>query len=349
MMQETYRILDPNRLAALYQRANTGINTLVALNLIGQVYGLSTGHTLDSHRSVDLQAEQRLKKMIESQDAIVLRRLNGPVHWCGLSSESRRHTRTVSFELKLVIQQAKAMDLRNRLIERAVGIQEQAKALLDLVAAGDPDVSSLIAEELGQEWLKAEWKSVLVIAAEQAEFTDDSLRKTIKTRLRHVATEFYHTQDPKWEPVVWSAVRRYASMLTRGEVELLRSFLDWTGAIDARQVTLQAIQSIFESAPSEEDADLNALRDRVFTLAENTLRPESFASGKTAALAMNAVAALAALGDNRLSRCVQATLASGRAWFQHQVKELLQETCRGWSVDHVVTQRVLQAITALNS
>jgi hypothetical protein len=172
--------------------------------------------------------------------------------------------------------------------QEGTGLQRR-KAILKSVAIGEPSAAHVVADEMAQKG-DLEWKAILLVAAEQAHFQEGAARNAIKAELHRVAKEFYETQDPRWEPVVWAAVRRYSSMLARDEVGTLSEFLDWTGEIDARQVTLQGIQNIFATAPCEQGGDeVEELRNRVFKLAEDALRPETLAPGKPAALAMCSV------------------------------------------------------------
>ena len=219
-----------------------------------------------------------------------------------------------------------------------------------LVMSGVRDPQFIIDAFRSQFWSQEqdlEEKATFILAVEKSQFTNPQVRQAVKSQLRTAAEMLWHTQDRRWEPIVWSAIRRYASMLLRPEVGTLGEFLDWTGAIDARQVTLQAIQNVFAVAPPPTGNEWRDLGDRVFQISKAALRPARLSPGKPAALAMNAVAAVAAVGDERLQECVQTVRAWDQPWFSRQVRHLLRELCALWPAENPAAVQVAKAINAL--
>jgi hypothetical protein len=194
---------------------------------------------------------------------------------------------------------------------------------------------------------EAEKARRFVLSAERTQYAAPKDRQAIKRQLKEAAELLWRTNKRSSESVVWSAIRRYASMLSRSEVDTLRGFLDWRWPIDTRQVTLQAIQNVFEISPPSAGNEYQQLRNQVFQMAQAALQPATLAPGKPAALAMNAVAAVAALGDPRLPECVQAVRAWDRPWFARQVRQVLREFTSDWPSDDPATVQVTEAMNAL--
>lgn len=111
-------------------------------------------------------------------------------------------------------------------------------------------------------------------------------------------------------------------MLVGDEIANLAQFLDCRGVIDTRQVTLQSLKSILgdkDYGPIDAVV-LEDLQDRIFAIAESTLRAGIFASGRPAALALNAIVCLAMMGDKRMSLCMQWAEETGASWLVQMMR-----------------------------
>ena len=219
--------------------------------------------------------------------------------------------------------------------------------LLRLANAGDPGIPALIATELQRPWIDREWLAALVVAAEATQFAGLATRQAVRPKLLAAGRLFFKSGKSRWEQVVWSAIRTYGSMLAAEEVPTLSEFLAVNGQIDARQVTLQVIQNIFRVHPPAPHLPLGNLPDRVAMLAESALRNRDVSPGKPAALATNAVAALAALGDER-TRTYTARIGQLRQkWFTRQARLLLGQTSETWPRGLPASRLVAECIASL--
>ena len=105
------------------------------------------------------------------------------------------------------------------------------------------------------------------------------------------------------------------------------------------------IQNCFASTPPDSsNHGIGLLRERVLEIVYEVASPESISKGKSAALAMNAVASLAILGDIRF-RDILAAAASGKTrWFAEMTADFILEHTRLWSDFNIAKVGILYAI-----
>ncbi len=250
-----------------------------------------------------------------------------PSHWLPCRRFWSNRTDSMRLDWNIIEERSEVLEVRQRLA--GLSVPEEAAELLRLVANPSRAVSSYLAAELARLDLSRERTAILVVAAEHAIFDKGHNREVIKQGLKSAAAALYNSREVRWQPAVWSAIRRYASMLDPQEASTLAEFLYFTGEIDARQVTLQAIRNVLAGHPPQGD-QFAALRDQVFRITDSALRPESLRPGAAAALAMSALSALAALADERLTVCVRKVLEWNRSWFIRQVRTVLEEIQAHW-------------------
>jgi hypothetical protein len=233
-------------------------------------------------------------------------------------------------EVESFLERNHILDLRQRLFGSLYNKSERNLALMELASLDDECLPPFIIAELRRPVIDEDWKAQLVLAAEQIQFTNASDRDFLKMRLRDIASGLQKARDPKFEPMVWSAIRCLASMLSPNEVVTLTNFLRVPNGIETRQVALQAVQNIFANMPPPSNLSLETLADRVFYLASEGLNAEQFSPGKPAALVLNALLALAALGDTRLAGCVSRVAALKKDWFSRQLRTGLEKIGDRW-------------------
>ena len=192
------------------------------------------------------------------------------------------------------------------------------------------EAAAFIGGELCQTELTDDWRDALVYAAENVHFEAPSQQAAVCDRLREVALKLRESSKAGTEHVVWSAMRRFASLLPAERAADLLEFLNRKGAVDTRMVALQSIARLFENAPPSDIAALEPLTERVAEYADKFLDPDVFAGGENSAIARNAVLALAALGSLRVVDSVQRVNALGRRWLSRQVQRQLEELLDGW-------------------
>ncbi|MBN2476361.1 MAG: hypothetical protein JXB62_17240 [Pirellulales bacterium] len=213
---------------------------------------------------------------------------------------------------------------------RTAAYDDRMAALRAWMAMDDDDVSVFVVEELYRTDLTDNWRNALVYAAENVHFKDSAQQARIRARLRELALELRDVSQPGTEHVVWSAMRRYTSLMPPEEANDLAQFLDRKGVVDTRMVALQCIARVFQLGPPADAATLDPLARRVAEYAAKFLDPDVFGGGTNSSIARNAVLALAVLGSPELEACVGRVNALGRRWLSRQVRRQLQELLDGW-------------------
>jgi len=237
--------------------------------------------------------------------------------------------------------------------DEAAAMNLRISALSEWIAANNKGVSEFVVEQLSSTNLADDWRDTLVYAAENVHFRDPDQQAAVCDRLRELALKLCESSKAGTEQVVWSAMRRFASLLPAERAADLLEFLNRKGAVDTRMVALQCVTRVFELAPPSDLATLEPLTGRVAEYADKFLDPDVFAGGENSAIARNAVLALAALGSPRVVDSVQRVNALGRRWLSRQVQRQLEELFDGWrrhdatSRDAPAFQVVSNALAAL--
>jgi hypothetical protein len=194
----------------------------------------------------------------------------------------------------------------------------------------DPDAAvEFIVEELSRDDPADEWREAMVFLTEDIHLPSH-LRHRAGDRLLTIAASLRGSTKVGAEKVVWSALRRAATLLLRDQADRLLCFLDCPSIVDTRSVALRCIERMFEPTPPR-DGDLpTALSARAAELAFKFLDPDVFAGGENALIAQNAVCALAALDDDRLGEAIARVNQLGRPWLNRQVRTRLEELLESW-------------------
>ncbi len=189
------------------------------------------------------------------------------------------------------------------------------------------DALAYLACELSRADIRPpEWRDAAVFAAEDTHFPPE-LREGAGEALLNIALTL-RNQPSGPEKVVWSALRRAASLLPTRKADRLLAFLAPNGTVDTRSVALQCVSRMYEAEPPS-SVPL-AVADRAYRFAERFLDPDVFTPGEPSVIARNALSALAAVGDQRLGDALAAVRALGRSWLIRRVRDELSRIYRGW-------------------
>jgi hypothetical protein len=213
------------------------------------------------------------------------------------------------------------------LIDMKASAASRVAALAGL--RGSPLESNAIdyfAGELGRVDIQPAWRDAAVFAAEDTHFAP-ALRESVGEALLNI-TSALRKQPEGPEKVVWSSLRRGASLLPTTKVDRLLAFLAPGGTIDTRSVALQCVARMYEAEPPT--AVPVAVADRAHRFAERFLDPDVFTPGEPSLIARNSVSALAAVGDPRLGDALAAVRSLGRPWLVRRVRDELNRVYRGW-------------------
>jgi hypothetical protein len=215
--------------------------------------------------------------------------------------------------------------------EAGDNLQGQGKALLELVAEEHRDLPAFLADEFERLEGSLDWKSLLVVVAERLKILEERNRAIIRRGLHRAAEDFLRTGDDYWSTIIWSAIRRYASMLPPDEAISLDTFLKWDDkAIETRIVSLIAVQTVFFNEPPLYEKYVRGIGDTVFAIASGAFGPEEPVPGDPAALAQECIYALAAIGDQRIRQCASWAIRWRKRWFTEQVLNGLREIAGRW-------------------
>ncbi len=207
---------------------------------------------------------------------------------------------------------------------------DRVRALQECLLADNSRAADLIVDELYRENVRNEWRDAIVYAAENVHFKAPEQQSRVRSRLRELAIELREVSQAGTEHVVWSAMRRFSSLMPSEEANDLVEFLDRKGVVDTRMVALQCVARVFHAGPPSDTAAFEPLVRRVGEYAEKFLDPDVFAGGENSSIARNAVLALAALGSPKLQDGAARVNALGRRWLSFQVRRQLQELLDSW-------------------
>lgn len=216
-----------------------------------------------------------------------------------------------------------ARDADASILERVQALQEWGLRDNDAAAA-------YVLAELETGDLPPDWRNALIFLAEDLRFNKEASQLRLCNRLKEFALELQDANEPDVERVVWSALRRFASLVPKERANELVEFLSHRGRVDTRLVAMQGVVHLFEPAPPESLEAVRPLADRIYELTMKLLDPDVVTSGETSAVAEQGVHALAALGDPRLEDCLNRVDSLQWAWLSRQVNTNLAELKSGW-------------------
>lgn len=222
--------------------------------------------------------------------------------------------------------------------DRQENTEHRADALRGWMQIDQHAASAFVVDELCRVDLPSDWRNTLVFAAEDGCFPTSVLQQQVCEALRRIALELRTSSQPGIDRVVWSALRRFASLIEPRSVDQLRDFLSPGGYVDTRLLALQSVVHVFERRPPEAAEPLTGLADRTFDIAKKLFDPDVFTSGETSAIATQAVLVLCVLGDHRALECVQLAKAMGRRWVIRKLRGQLEEIQCAWADEDASVQ-----------
>ena len=186
----------------------------------------------------------------------------------------------------------------------------RVRALEVLVLDGDAALPTWLADAFDQELRGGPWRDALVLAAERTAFEGDELRTRVTTSLLRVAEALRGTGP---DEVMWSAIRRYASMVPVGSSDALIGFLGDDERATTLQVALQGVSRIFEASPTEGVPARDRLRARVHALALARIKPDRVHGSEDAAMCFACFEAALQLRDPEIDAVQQQLESLGRS------------------------------------
>ena len=204
-------------------------------------------------------------------------------------------------------------------------LDAKMRALDELCDQSSEDVGRFAADEFGQNDLSEAWRDHLVFVVEDIAITDAGVRQLLRERLVEIASTLRKSPKAGVERTVWSAIRRAVSFSAPNEIEWLLDFMKLQGPVDTRLVAIQCVSRKFEAAQPPKSPELELLESRVADFAKKYLDPDVFAGGGNAAIALNAIVALVALGSDKWEDVSDSVRQLQKRWFVRQLSQKLQK------------------------
>ena len=146
-------------------------------------------------------------------------------------------------------------------------VKDRLEGLQEWMAEDNDAAAEFIVSELASTPLAADWRNVLIYAADAVRFRDPAVRTKAVDVLLKNATCLRHSNEPAVFEVVWCVIHRIGSIIPVHRAGELTSFLGPCDPVDTRLATLQAVVRIFEVAPLDVPEMFAELADRVVVLA----------------------------------------------------------------------------------
>jgi hypothetical protein len=236
----------------------------------------------------------------------------------------------------------------------------RVSALEELVARRDPGLPGWLLSELERDDLPSPWQERLVFASEDVDFLEEGDRARLRERLYTLAQRMSDpTESAMSQEALWAAVRRFTSLVAPGreceQALRLLGFLRPGQPLLLQQVALQCVQNLFADRPPDHPEALRPLRRRAADLAGRFLDQDVVSSPANAALAINAIHALAVLGDRQLPKMIRQARAVEKSWLTSQLRRRLEQVRDHWDkgktadrVDPTAWARLEDAILQLH-
>lgn len=169
----------------------------------------------------------------------------------------------------------------------------------ELVEREDPGLVPWIITRLGKTYLDERERPALLRATPRIKVTDESLRAALADNLWDIAGQLKESRKEGDESLLWTAIRRYATLRPEADIGRLVAFLgEPDEPLPRRHVVLLAIQNAFYAqAPTKEESEkLEPLRTRVSELAQRYLDAKWPDGEDENAVTLSAYCAALALG-----------------------------------------------------
>lgn len=209
-------------------------------------------------------------------------------------------------------------------------IEVRTRLLAELIGRGE-DVSEFIINELSRAENDHLWRNELIFAAEHADFRGDGRMRMAALLLKY-ANNLLGSAKPDTVSAIWSALRRYTSLVGREGIAALAEFLSPAHAVGTKQVVLQSIQRVFMAGPPTDPLhpSLSALTQRVSELTRKYIDCDWLTPGENTSLAVNALCADAALADKGFVLYCEKLASLKLHRVSHMSSRLLGELLASW-------------------
>jgi large subunit ribosomal protein L20 len=240
-----------------------------------------------------------------------------------------------------------------------VSVEKRAEALFELIKRKDRELQRWILSQLQESGRSdPEWRNALVVAACEVQFSDPEERRQLQRWMLDVARDLNAPGNERTQPILWAALRRYASMIASPERELgaLAEFLSGATPGKTRQAALQCIQNVFAARPAGDPVAFDGIVRKVSEIASHCLGKTPSSDGE-GALALNALCALAALGGSDLPGLASRIKEDLKAtWLVKLTLRRFKGIMDGWakaappvSPDHPALKRLRESVAVLSS
>ncbi len=177
------------------------------------------------------------------------------------------------------------------------------------------------------------WRRLLVIAAEGIHFTDDQDGQLIPALMEFIE-KLRDSNDPEDRVAVCSAIRSYVGLMEVAQVESVAKLLEpGHRASPALATVLEIVKMVarkLAANPPRAPNQYPALSGQVERVARAYLNPYVLPQNKHAAVAMNAVQALAALASPEVGGVIDEVNTCCPAWFRQQLQRRLTKLQEEW-------------------
>ncbi len=221
-------------------------------------------------------------------------------------------------------------------IKRAdVRIEVRNAALDELLEREEPALVPVVVTMLGKDDRNDPFWRALLRATPRMKVTDESLRRTLADNLWDIAEQLKESRTEGDEDLLWTAIRRYATLRPQADIGKLVEFLDEPDT-DERlprfHVVLLAIQNAFYASPPNEleMASLQKLRGRVSALAHKYLDRAFLTTPDQRAIALSSYCAAAILGCADLVELTQQAISMREMWLLELAEQKLSPLAARW-------------------
>jgi hypothetical protein len=170
----------------------------------------------------------------------------------------------------------------------------------------------------------------MILVAEDTRFSV-AQSEQLSAWLLSFAQKHRHSEDPKDEAPVWSALRTGASMLRPNNVNCLGPLLEPGHSIETSLVTLKMIGRIFEAQPPAELDGYQHIAKEVCLIAQSLLNPHVITASQSAAKAQLAIYALVAMASSETASIIKSVQELGVTWFTRRTLRKLRKLNQIWA------------------
>ncbi len=220
-------------------------------------------------------------------------------------------------------------------------------ALAHDVETTSDDISQWPSAQLESEILQANAESdmprlrEMILVAEDTGFTPEESGR-LAPWLLSFAERRRDSGDPQDEAAVWSAIRTGASMLAPDAANRLRSLLEPGHSIETSLVAVKMLGRIFEAQPPVDVDQHEDLAGDVRQIAESLLNRYAITVSQSAAMALLAIHAIAAMASSQTLPIVELAKQLDAVWFTRRARRKLGELRDIWtSPSATVSERPL--------